>query len=340
MARGPFVSEDGEEHDAYERTRRRLRPPPGRRRAAGRPEGRRAGTPGHAEAAAYLVERLAAVGLEPYGGEAFALPYPDGDGAFANVVGVVPGRDRASPPVLIGAHYDTAGDLPGADDNAAAVAIALEAARRLVARPAERNVVIALFDAEEPPCFPTYLMGSTRFVEDQAVGPFHAALIMDLVGHDVPVPGLEDLVFVTGMETDPALEGVLLGQPTRPGLRFATALNRYVGDMSDHHVFRLNRVPYLFLSCGRWPHYHAPSDTPEKLAYPKMAATVGLVDGIVRYVAASSLDGPWEGYDTTLTDVATLRAAAGGWLEAHGIPLEGREDIDRIAWLLLRQLGV
>ena len=305
-----------------------------------RPEGRRVGSSGHAGAAAYLVERLAALALEPYVGEAFSLPYPDDDGTFANLVGVVPGRDRTSPPILIGAHYDTAGDLPGADDNAAAVAIALEAARRLVARPAERDVVIALFDAEEPPYFHTYLMGSTRFVEDQAVGPFHAALIMDLVGHDVPVPGLEDLVFVTGMETDPALEGVLLGQPTQPGLRFATALNRYVGDMSDHHAFRLNRVPYLFLSCGRWPHYHAPSDTPEKLAYPKMAATVDLVDGIVRDVAGRSLHGPWEGYDTTLTDVATMRAAAGEWLEAHGIPLRDRADIERIAALLLVQFGV
>lgn len=305
-----------------------------------RPEGRRVGFRGHAEAAAYLVGRLAEIGLVPYAGEGFALPYATRDGPFANLVGVVPGRDRASQPVLIGAHYDTAGDTPGADDNAAAVAIALEAARRLAASPAERDVVIALFDAEEPPYFHSHLMGSTRFVADQAVGPFHAALIMDLVGHDVPVPGLEELVFVTGMETDPALEGVLLGQPARPGLRFATVLNRYVGDMSDHHAFRLQRVPYLFLSCGRWAHYHAPTDTPEKLAYPKMAATADFVEGVVRDVAGRSLDGPWEGYDTTATDVATLRAAAGEWLDAHGIPLRGRADIDRIAGLLLVQFGV
>lgn len=83
-------------------------------------------------------------------------------------------RDQA--PVLIGAHYDTAGDWPGANDNAAAVAIALDAARRLVAAPAARDVVIALFDAEEPPFFQTPIMGSTRFCERQATGPVHAAL--------------------------------------------------------------------------------------------------------------------------------------------------------------------
>ena len=182
-----------------------------------RPEGRRVGSAGHDAAAAYLFGRLAELGVDPYTGEGYALTYLAGAVAFTNLVAVAPGRDRAAAPVLIGAHYDTAGDLPGADDNAAAVAIALEAARRLVARPAERDVVIALFDAEEPPYFHSCLMGSTRFVEDQARGPFHAALIMDLVGHEVPVPGLEELVFVTGMETDPALQGCSSVSPTAAG---------------------------------------------------------------------------------------------------------------------------
>jgi hypothetical protein len=31
--------------------------------------------------------------------------------------------------------------------------------------------------------------------------------------------------------------------------------------MSDHGIFRENGVPYLFLSCGRWPHYHRDTDT-------------------------------------------------------------------------------
>jgi acetylornithine deacetylase/succinyl-diaminopimelate desuccinylase-like protein len=118
-----------------------------------RPEGRRVGSRGHDEAAAYLVGRLDEIGLEPYAGGAFKLPYANSVGRFANLVGVVRGRDRASPPVLIGAHYDTAGDLPGADDNAAAVAIALENARRLMARPIDRDVVIAIFDAADPPYF-------------------------------------------------------------------------------------------------------------------------------------------------------------------------------------------
>ncbi|MEI6605170.1 MAG: hypothetical protein WCP35_07660, partial [Verrucomicrobiota bacterium] len=36
------------------------------------------------------------------------------------------------------------------------------------------------------------------------------------------------------------------------GLKLVPALNSYVGDMSDHGVFRENNVPYFFLSCGRF----------------------------------------------------------------------------------------
>ncbi|MEX2502439.1 MAG: M28 family peptidase, partial [Trueperaceae bacterium] len=110
-------------------------------RALALPEGRSVGTPGHDAARAQLTEALQEAGLEPYG-EAFALTYRERGLDFANLIGVAPGRNRTAPPVLIGAHYDTAGAMPGADDNAAAVAIALEVAERLVGSLAERDVLI------------------------------------------------------------------------------------------------------------------------------------------------------------------------------------------------------
>jgi hypothetical protein len=297
------------------------------------------GGPGHAAARAFLEGRLADLGLEPYG-DAFALPYRAHGTDFANLVGVAPGRDRAAAPVLIGAHYDTVAGTPGADDNAAAVAIALEVAARLRAAPAARDVVVALFDAEEPPFFHSPAMGSVRFHGHQLRGPVHAALVLDLAGHAVPVAGLEDLVFVTGMETDPDLERTLAAVPVPDGLRLVTALNRYVGDMSDHHVFRTNRVPYLFFSCGRWAHYHAPTDVPERLDLGKMARLADVVEAAARDVAARALAGPWEGYDTTPTDLATMRAALGPLLGGLGVALEDRRSIERVVALLLGRLGL
>ena len=46
--------------------------------------------------------------------------------------------------------------------------------------------------------------------------------------------------------------------------------------MGDHGVFRRNDVPYLFFSCGRWEHYHQPSDTPDRLNYEKMEHVASL----------------------------------------------------------------
>src|SRR4029453_6202784 len=86
---------------------------------------------------------------------------------FHNLIGRVAGTTAGRSPVLIGAHYDSVISAPSADDNAAAVAIALSSAEALMQARAERDIVIALFDAEEPPHFHAPTMGSIRFYEDQ-----------------------------------------------------------------------------------------------------------------------------------------------------------------------------
>ena len=197
---------------------------------------------------------------------------------------MLPGVDRKARPILLGAHYDSVIDAPCADDNAAAVAITLAMVERLRAAPPARDVIVAFFDAEEPPYFLSQAMGSIRFVLGQmdarGVG---FALIQDLTGHEVSVPflpsalagallpKLKNLLFMTGAESHPALPGLVQGCIPVQNLSLIATLNENVGDMSDHHIFRTLGLPYLFFSCGRWEHYHLRSDTPEKLAYEKMA---------------------------------------------------------------------
>src|SRR4051794_32634083 len=121
--------------------------------ALAQPEGRVVGTPGHEHARRHLEERLRAIGLRPYRGDTFALPYRAAGRDFCNLIALAPGADPDRPPVLIGAHYDSVIAAPCADDNAAAVAIALAAGEHFLRQPARRGVVIALFDAEEPGYF-------------------------------------------------------------------------------------------------------------------------------------------------------------------------------------------
>lgn len=254
------------------------------------PSGRRVGRPGHKTAEACVHAHLQRLGLEPYRDNSFALTYRSGGVAFTNFAGLIPGRDQSLPPILIGAHYDSVIDAPCADDNAAAVALTLEVAATLAPGQLRHDVVIALFDAEEPPHFLTPAMGSIRFYEDQTDRRgFHAALISDLVGHDVALRSLGDstpddlrrLVCVLGAESHPALPPLLGQTPTPAGIGAVSLLNAYAPDLSDHHIFRVNHHPYLFFSCGHWPHYHQPSDTPEKLNYAKLAALTRWVGELV-----------------------------------------------------------
>jgi Peptidase family M28 len=288
------------------------------------PAGRVVGTPGHERARRHLEDRLRALDLSPYQGETIALPYRASGEDFCNLIAVARGRDRTLAPILIGAHYDSVIAFPCADDNAAAVAIALSAGEHFRRQPVERDVIIALFDAEEPGYFRTAAMGSIRFYEDQrrAQG-FHAALIMDLVGHDVPLPSPElehvaphfsQLLFLTGAESHPALPAVVRDSRVLE-LPVVATLNRRVGDMSDHGVFRSHGVPYLFLSCGRWAHYHQPSDTPDRLNYEKMgrirdylARLAQSLDGTTLYPAGER---PGHEVDTTAFEIALINEALG-----------------------------
>lgn len=292
------------------------------------PAGRVVGQPEHDRAREYLGERLAGLGLAPYLEGGFEAPYEDDGVAFTNLLATLPGADPLLAPVLIGAHYDTCGPQPGADDNAAAVAVLLAAAAELKKRSRPRSILFALFDAEEPPYFLSSAMGSVAFYERQRKGPIHCALIMDLVGHDVPVPGLEDLLAITGTESDPGLQEVLSAVQGAEGLRLVPVLNRYVGDMSDHHAFREDGRPYLFLSCGRWEHYHQVTDTPDRLNYLKMAHIQSLLVALCERIAARPLNGPFEGEDPVALEARFLSAAFGPFLAAFGMELDSRADID------------
>jgi hypothetical protein len=67
-----------------------------------------------------------------------------------NLLGLLPGRDRREPAILLMAHYDSVPASPGAPDDAAGVAAALETVRAVKARgQPQRDLAILFTDAEE-----------------------------------------------------------------------------------------------------------------------------------------------------------------------------------------------
>jgi Zn-dependent M28 family amino/carboxypeptidase len=78
----------------------------------------------------------------------------------SNIIAEISGSEQPDTIILIGAHYDTIEDTPGADDNATGVAALLELFRLLSRYRFKKTVRFVAFTLEEPPFFSTKLMGS------------------------------------------------------------------------------------------------------------------------------------------------------------------------------------
>lgn len=91
-----------------------------------------------------------------------------------------PSHDR---PIIVGAHYDTVPNSPGADDNASGVAALLECARVLTESKRAEQVIFVAFDAEEAQPNVGGLHGSTEFVSRLSKSyPPAAAIVFESVG--------------------------------------------------------------------------------------------------------------------------------------------------------------
>jgi hypothetical protein len=269
-------------------------------------KGRKPGTPGHRKAADYIVTEFQQAGLQ-------ALPSLKGYRQTVsqelgdNLIGI---RPASAPPrsgwILIGAHYDhLGGAYLGADDNASAVAILIELARSL---PSLNNhpVMCVAFNTEEAPYIRTGLMGSQHFsnhlpTEIGSLSRFQAVIIMDLMG-GVHWEPLQEIIFATGAEKSPGLyrrvkdaarPGTMAPLTVHPvGLHLVEEIP-LIGRVpfSDYDAFRNASVPFLFLSAGRTPRYHQPSDLPNTLHYERMASTVHWLQHLI-----SSIDQDTEPY--------------------------------------------
>lgn len=337
-----------------------------------KPQGRLVGTFEHREAGHYIIDRLKTIGVEPYKDGTYEFPFQAGEETPVNIAGIIRSCNSSNKPLLIGAHYDSVIAAPCADDNAAAVSIALCASKMLLKEKLNRDVIFAIFDAEEPPYFYTEFMGSVRFFEDHLEQHgVEAALIMDLVGHDVLIPQnyvnglgiierlaglfpkqngqdiafpvLRDMLFITGAESHPNLQDILQDTTVPMRLRILPTLNRYIDDMSDHGVFRTNDVPYLFLSCGRWPYYHMPTDTPEKLNYSKMARITKYIVRLTKSLSNTNLPSVSCSDNKDLTvdfEIRSFKKACGPLfplvLKYMGIKeFTSRQDIDKLVSMIL-----
>ncbi len=101
--------------------------------------------------------------LESYGYPVRLEPVSFSTATFPNVIAVQEGTSCSERVFIVGAHYDSVADTPGADDDASGIAAMLEIARVLADTPLPATVWFTGFTMEE-----NGLVGSVNMAEDAA----------------------------------------------------------------------------------------------------------------------------------------------------------------------------
>jgi hypothetical protein len=196
--------------------------------------------------------------------------------------------------IVVGAHYDTVPGSPGADDNASGVAVLLElAAMKLPVR-------FVAFANEEVPYFYSGEMGSFAYAKRarERGERIRAMFSLEMLGYYRDAAGSQRYppplsLFYPDRADFIAFVGDLgaRGLVRRSIASFRTntlfpsegvAAPGFIPGVtwSDHWSFRKHGYDAIMVTdtaFNRYPHYHLPTDTPDKLDYERMArVTLGL----------------------------------------------------------------
>jgi len=255
-------------------------------------------------ASAYIERRLQDLGYDVVSQE-----FAAGSRSYRNIEATLAGvPGHAHEVVVLGAHYDTAENAPGADDNASGVAGVLELARVFAKERQARTVRFVFFPNEEPPSFPTADMGSRHYAtaararNDQIV----AMLSIESIGYydtekgsqrypfplNLAYPDVGDFIgFVSNLRSRSLLHRALAAFRAHATLPTqGAAAPAWVPGVwwSDHWSFWREGYPAIMITDTapyRYPFYHTPHDTPDKLDYDRMARVVHGLTHVVRALA-------------------------------------------------------
>jgi len=212
-----------------------------------------------------------------------------------NVVGWIEGTDKKDEYIIITAHYDHEGTIGdkiyyGADDNASGTSAVLEIAKTFSeAKKAgfapRRSIVFMLLSAEEDG-----LLGSQYYTDFEPIFPLSKTIVnlnTDMIGRIDEKYLLQkrtDYVYLIGSGR---LSSDLYQLQEKVNKNSLNLILDYTYDApnhpeqlygrSDHYNFAKKGIPIIFYFSGLHEDYHQPTDTPDKIHYPKMAKIAQLI---------------------------------------------------------------
>jgi hypothetical protein len=200
-----------------------------------------------------------------------------------NLYATLPATVDTDLTVVIGAHYDSVPQSPGANDNATGVAMVTSLGRFLQALPCrELHVILVLFDEEE-----IGLLGSQAFASylvTQSI-TVHSVHTIDQMGWDQDGD--------RAIELERADEGLFelyaAAEPLTPG---DTPLVPTDTGFTDHVSFRALGFDAVglteeYVSGDTTPHYHLPSDTFDTVDLDYLASSTTLLHATIGSLVSS-----------------------------------------------------
>jgi Zn-dependent M28 family amino/carboxypeptidase len=258
------------------------------------------GTTAHTAAAEYIRQHLRQAGFDIWDS-----PFSEAGYTGVNLMTrPVPHRDDL-PLVIIGAHYDSKPDTPGADDNASGVAALLELAAWIGPhlQSCSNRLQLVAYDQEEMGVIGSYIHARQA---RQAKTDIWAMISLEMLGFTAPqqrlpphladkYPKIGNFIGVVGNERSHGLlQTVTAAMKTVDGLPVESLAVPGNGEvlyetrLSDHSPFWDQGFAALMItdtSFFRNPHYHQATDTAETLDYPFLArVTAGVCRSVEKLV--------------------------------------------------------
>lgn len=252
------------------------------------------------ETAKYLQKEFESIGYE-ITKQTFQVNNVDCHNLIAEVIGV----DKPDEIVLVGAHYDSAEGAPGANDNGSGVAALLEIARQMHGKRYSRTIRYVAFANEEPPYFQRDgKMGSWVYAKAcrQRKDNIKVVLSLETMGYFTDAPNSQKYppLLAAFYPSTGNFIGLVSNIPSRKLLNeVAEKLKSHckvdvqkgalrddlpgVG-WSDHWSFWQEGYLGIMVTdtaLFRYPHYHQPEDTVDKLDFGPYSQ---VVDGLAKTI--------------------------------------------------------
>jgi Zn-dependent M28 family amino/carboxypeptidase len=238
--------------------------------------------------------------------------YVAGGTTYANLSVEILGASTPAQVVIIGGHYDSVLDCPGANDNASGTAAVLALARIFATSAPARTLRFAAFTNEEPPHFQGDAMGSRVCARNcRARGENVVAMLsLETIGFysdregsqrypppfSLFYPSKGNFIGFVGNVGSVGLvrRAIRSFRKRTPFPSEGAALPAFVPGVgwSDQWSFWQEGYPAIMITdtaLFRYPHYHLPTDTPDKIDYLRCARVVHGLREVVAELSGCSI---------------------------------------------------